>query len=225
MNILVVEDRQDISSLIQLYLEKESYHVTVAEDGLKALELIKSHDYHLCLFDIMLPKLDGYLLLKEVRQFSTVPVIMLTAKVEEHDKILGLDLGADDYMTKPFSPLELVSRVNAILRRNYRYNGDGHRYIHFGKWSIDQKECAVKNDDRPCVLTTSEYKLLLQLMSEPGRVFSKHQLYQTISGELSETDDNSVTVHISRLRDKLGDRGQTDYIKTIRGLGYKIEQS
>jgi DNA-binding response OmpR family regulator len=225
MNILVVEDREDIASLIKLYLEKESYKVTVAGDGLSALGLIKNNTYHLCVFDIMLPKLDGYLLLKEVRAFSTVPVIMLTAKVEEHNKILGLDLGADDYMTKPFSPLELVSRVKALLRRNYRYNEEDKRYIHFGQWSIDQKECVVRNDNRVCTLTTSEYKLLLQLMSEPGRVFSKHLLYELISGEFSVTDDNSVTVHISRLRDKLDDRNKTDYIKTIRGLGYKIEQN
>lgn len=225
MKILVVEDREDIANLIKLYLEKESYKVSLATDGLSALDLIRNNSYNLCLFDIMLPKLDGYLLLKEVRQFSTVPVIMLTAKVEEHDKILGLDLGADDYVTKPFSPLELVSRVKAILRRNYRYNDEEKRFITFGQWSIDQKECVVKNNNSVCALTISEYKLLVQLMSEPGRVFSKHILYELISGEISMTDDNSVTVHISRLRDKLDDRNKTNYIKTIRGLGYKIEQS
>ncbi len=224
MKILVVEDREDISNLIKLYLEKESYSVEQVFDGETALERLQNNVYQLCIFDVMLPKLDGFLLLKSVRNFSTVPVVMVTAKLEEADKILGLDLGADDYIVKPFSALELVSRVNSVIRRNYHYNKNDSFEIRYKNWSVNQKECSVENKGVPCSLTTAEYKILLKLVSDPGRVFSKHQLYKAICSDEAETQENSVTVHMSRLRDKLDDKESTQYIKTIRGLGYKLEK-
>lgn len=223
MNLLLVEDREDILNLVQIYMEKEGYKVDVARDGKSGLKLIQEKSYHLCILDVMLPVLDGFQLLKEMRKFSTVPVIMLTAKDMEQDKILGLDLGADDYITKPFSVLELVSRVNSMLRRNYTYNNESLTEQRFGRWKIDQKRCLVENEGEICYLTVAEYRILSKLISEPGRIFTRSLLYKEISSDEFDIDaDSCVTVHISHLREKLRDK-ETKYIKTIRGLGYKIE--
>ena len=179
----------------------------------------------LCIFDIMMPRLDGFSLIQKVRRFSTVPILILTAKNMEQDKILGLDLGADDYIVKPFSSLELVSRVKAHLRRNYMLIQSSEEILFYGDLKIDKQKCIVYKNDTDCELTATEYKLLLKLLSAPERVFTKGQLYESIRGNYLDGDESVIPVHISRLRDKIETDSKTPiYIKTIRGLGYKIEK-
>lgn len=169
--------------------------------------------------------MDGFTLIQRVREFSNVPILVLTAKNMEQDKVLGLDLGADDYITKPFSSLELVSRVNAHLRRNYKMNSSDS-IIKYGNLKIDKEKCIVFRNDIDCLLTAMEFKLLLKLVSNPERVFTKSQLYKSVcNSNYMEGDENTIAVHISRLREKIETDPKTpEYIKTIRGLGYKIEK-
>ena len=212
--------------MIRIFLEKENYHITIIEDGQSALDyLMTNYDVQLCIFDIMLPQLDGFTLIQKVRSFSHVPIIVLTAKNMEQDKILGLDLGADDYIVKPFSSLELVSRVKAQLRRNYIMQNADSEIIRYGDLEINKNNCTVLKNGIDCSLTTMEYKLLLKLISPPERVFTKSQLYECASTNPLDGDENTVAVHISRLRDKIETNSkEPEYIKTIRGLGYKIEK-
>lgn len=224
MRILIAEDKQDIANLIKVFLQKEGYEVILAKDGQEAFDFLLSDTVHLCIFDIMMPKIDGFTLIQKVREFSNVPILILTAKNMEQDKILGLDLGADDYITKPFSSLELVSRVNAHLRRNYKMN-NSNSTIKYGDLKIDQEKYIVYKNGVDCLLTAMEYKLLFKLISGPERVFTKSQLYKAVCNNYIEGDENTIPVHISRLRDKIeSDPKVPQYIKTIRGLGYKIER-
>lgn len=223
--VLVAEDRQDLSDLIKLYLEKEGFTVVMARDGEEALEMFNTHKPDLCLLDIMMPKVNGLAVLQEVRKSSTVPVIFLTAKVTEGDKILGLDLGADDYITKPFSYLELVSRVKAHLRRKYKYDKSNHTKV-FKDLVIDMKSCCILRQGVNCEFTATEYRIFMKLLSNPHRVFTRRQLYEEIYGNVMDGDENTVSVHISRLRDKLNkdNKENLSYITTVRGFGYKIDQ-
>ena len=224
MKILVAEDKNDISNLVKIYLKKEGYEVLIAEDGQKAYEMFMQNEIALCIFDIMMPKVDGFELIQKIREISHVPILVLSAKTLDQDKILGLDLGADDYITKPFSALELVSRVNAHIRRNYGFAGSGS-IIKYGELTIDKEKCIVTKNDKNCSLTATEYKLLLKFLSSPERVFTKTQLYTMISDDYIEGDENTILVHISRLREKIEtDTKNLKYIKTIRGLGYKLEK-
>ncbi|NEZ47741.1 response regulator transcription factor [Clostridium niameyense] len=224
MRILIAEDKQDIANLIKVFLQKEGYEVILAKDGQEAFDFLLNDSANLCIFDIMMPKMDGFTLIQKVREFSNVPILVLTAKNMEQDKILGLDLGADDYITKPFSSLELVSRVNAHLRRNYKMN-NSNSIIKYGNLKIDQEKYIVYKNGIDCLLTAMEYKLLFKLISSPERVFTKSQLYKAVCNNYIEGDENTIPVHISRLRDKIElDPKVPQYIKTIRGLGYKIEK-
>ncbi len=224
MKILVAEDKEEISNLIKLFMQKEGHDVIIANDGQEAYDMILEQHIDLCIFDIMMPRLDGLSLVQKVRVFSNVPIILLTAKNMESDKILGLDLGADDYITKPFSSLELVSRVNAQLRRNYMMNQSEH-ILNYGDLKIDKEKCSVLKNGENCNLTAMEYKILLKLISSPERVFTKSQLYKAVSDGFIEGDENTITVHISKLRDKIEDDSKNPkHIKTIRGLGYKFEK-
>lgn len=225
MRILIAEDNVEIASLIRIFLEKEGYDVIWKQDGQTALDFLLEQNVELCIFDIMMPRLDGFSLLQRVRKFSSVPILLLTAKNMEQDKILGLDLGADDYIVKPFSSLELVSRVKAHLRRNYNFLQYQEDIIHYGDLKIDKQKCIVYKNELDCNLTATEYKLLLKLLSSPERVFTKNQLYESIRSNYIDGDESVVPVHISRLRDKIeSDNKNPIYIKTIRGLGYKIEK-
>lgn len=225
MKILIAEDNAEIASLIRIFLEKEGYEVIWKEDGQAALDYLLEQTADLCIFDIMMPRLDGFSLIQKVRRFSTVPILILTAKNMEQDKILGLDLGADDYIVKPFSSLELVSRVKAHLRRNYLLIQNNEELFLYGDLKIDKQKCIVYKNDTDCGLTATEYKLLLKLLSAPERVFTKGQLYESIRGNYLDGDESVIPVHISRLRDKIETDSKTPvYIKTIRGLGYKIEK-
>lgn len=223
--ILVVDDEQEIRSLIRVYLEKDGYSVEEAQNGREALE--KFHkDIDLMVLDIMMPHMDGVEVLRRVRKESNIPIIILSAKSEDYDKILGLDLGADDFMVKPFNPLELVARVTANIRRFYQLGcekQEDNRYIAVKNIVLDVQECVVYVGKEKVSLTSVEYKLLQLFMNQPGRVFTKQQIYEAGWGERYVVDDNSIMVCISKLRAKLNDT-QGTYISTIRGLGYRFEK-
>ena len=223
MRILIAEDKADIADLVELFMRKEGYNTVVVRDGQEAFDYLLANPVDLCIFDIMMPRLDGLSLLVKVREFSDVPVLFLTARNLEQDKVLGLDLGADDYITKPFSSLELVSRVRALLRRAGKLGAGGA--LRLGELVIDQEKCRVTKNGRDCGLTATEYKLLLKLVSAPERVFTKAQLYNAVIGDYLQGDENTVTTHISNLREKIEeDPRAPKYIKTVRGLGYKSEK-
>jgi DNA-binding response OmpR family regulator len=224
MKILVAEDMPEIQNIVRIYLQKEGYEVICKNNGQEALEYLQNEEVNLCIFDVMMPYIDGFELVRLVREFSNVPILMLTAKDAEHDKILGLDLGADDYISKPFSSLELVSRVNAQIRRNYKMN-KSEEVSMFANLKLDREKCIVYKNDQNCDLTATEYKLLLKLVSAPERVFTKKQLYDAVRDNYFDGDENTIIVHISRLREKIeDDPKEPKLIKTIRGLGYKIEK-
>lgn len=187
-----------------------------------ALELAETQHPELAIVDIMMPLLNGYQLTQSLRRVMNIPILMLSAKNQDNDKILGLNLGADDYMTKPFNPLEIVARVRALLRRSVN---SAANILTVGELNLDISACSLTKDGQNIPLTPMEYKILLQLMRSPGRIFTKVQLYESISGEYFESDDNTMMVHISKLREKIEDDPKRPrYIITVRGLGYKIEK-
>lgn len=192
-----------------------------ANNGLDALEIMKKEDIDIAVLDIMMPKMNGYELTKRIREFSDIPIIILSARISDADKILGLNIGADDYMTKPFNPLEIVARVKAHMRR-YTGMGDRGEHEHYavGDVVLNTDSMTLSVGDEEIALTSMEFKILKTLMKHPGRVFTKAQLYERASGDYFENDDNTMMVHISKIRSKLGDYS---YIKTVRGLGYKFE--
>lgn len=225
--VLIAEDDKDIANLIELYLKSSGYNVLVANDGAEAYELVKSNDIDLAVLDIMMPKMNGYDLTMKIRKDKMFPIIFLSAKNQDSDKILGLDMGADDYMTKPFNPLEVVARVKSNIRRYYEFNmGSASKSVYtIGDLSIDTDRMTTKIADQDIILTPTEFKILSLFMKNPGRVFTKAQICENTFGEYYETDDNSMMVHISKLREKLGDDSRNPkYIKNIRGLGYKIDK-
>ena len=227
MNILVAEDEKDVRSLLSLSLGQSGFAVWEAANGLEAFELFKKQPIDLCLLDVMMPGLDGFNLLRKIREQSTVPVIMLTARGEEMDKLLGLGIGADDYIVKPFSVGELLARVNALLRRSHDYRTDNSSaQIKCGSLILDKSSCCVTKDGRVVELNAKEYKLLLYLMEHKKQVFTKKQLYCAVWDEDVYYDDNTIMVHISHIRSKIEDDAKNPtYIKTVRGLGYRFDDS
>ena len=226
--ILLAEDDEDIVGLIRLYLEKEGFTLLWAKDGVEAVEVFKNNPVDLALVDIMMPRMNGYELTKQIRETSSIPIIILSAAQLDSNKILGLNMGADDYLVKPFNPLELVARINANLRRAYSLTAqptqsdDGK--ITVGDLVLDTHLLTLQKNGEPIQLTATEYKILIMLMKNPGRVFTKMQIYEEVNGEYLSSDDNTMMVHISNLRDKIeDDPKKPKYIKTVRGLGYKIE--
>lgn len=226
--ILIAEDDKDIAEILTLYLESNEYSVMVVQDGESALEIIKNEQIDLVILDVMMPKIDGFTLTKYIRQNKDIPILILTAKIEDNDKILGLNLGADDYLTKPFNPLEVVARVNAHLRRAYKLSGNHTNLslLAVGDLTLDTEQMLVKKNGTEIVLTPIEYKILLLLMKSPGRVYTKSQICEAVNGEFYENYENAIIVHISHLRDKIEDNPKEPiYIKNIRGLGYKIDKT
>lgn len=227
--ILVVDDEKEIADLVRLYLENEGFQVTVCYDGQEALRSIEGTDgLDLCVLDIMLPGISGLELCRRIRENYTWPVIMLTAKGEEMDKITGLTLGADDYMTKPFLPLELVARVKAQLRRYKKYNAgaapnEDVLTVLGLVLNISTHECTL--DEKPLNLTPTEFSILKILCQRQGQVVSAEELFHLIwEDEYYTKNNNTITVHIRHLREKLGDSFENPkYIKTVWGCGYKIE--
>ena len=220
-SILVADDEQGIIDFVTLYLEKDGYTVFTATDGEDAWAHIQQEKIDLAILDIMMPKMNGYQLIKKIRAEKNIPIIFLTAKDASADKVLGLDIGADDYVTKPFDPLELVARVSAQLRRFYSLGAqeiNSPKKIDLHDLTLDLEQCLLFKGNEQIALTSIEFKILRLLMSSPGRVFTKKQIYEAVWEDTYIVDDNNI----SRLREKLGTREEESYIQTIRGLGYKI---
>lgn len=225
--ILIVDDDPDIVDLLKLYLNAEGYITLEAFDGKTAFNLLKNQAIDLAIVDIMMPIIDGYQLLQMIRQQYKIPVILLSAKSQDYDKITGLKLGADDYISKPFSPLELTARIQAQLRRYYEFNepllAQQPSQLKLGDLLLSHYECVLYIKDKPIPLSAREYELLKLLMSEPGRVFTKKQIFERAWNEFYIADDNAIMVQISRLREKIEECPRKPvYIKTIRGLGYRF---
>lgn len=227
--ILIAEDDEDIVELLRLYLENEKLEVRTAGNGIDALHIIENEPIDLAVLDIMMPMMNGYELTKKIRERSNIPIIILSAKNQDSDKILGLNIGADDYLTKPFNPLEIIARVHSNLRRFYKLNDNNQAksapVITVGELRINAEEMKLYKNGCEILLTPTEFKIMLMLMKSPGRVFTKVQIYESINGQYFESDDNTMMVHMSNLREKVeSDPRNPSYIKTIRGLGYKIEK-
>lgn len=225
-NILVCDDEKDIVSALTIYLTTAGYQVFPAYDGTEALDLLRREDIHLVLLDIMMPKLDGIAALTRLREASNVPVILLTAKSEDTDKIQGLNLGADDYVTKPFNPVEVLARVKSQLRRYLQLGGGTVRptALRLGGIALDDRTKEVTLDGDPVSLTPMEYDILHLLMGSPGTVFSPKRIYRAVWGEEPFGVENAVAVHIRHLREKLEiDPSDPRYIKVVWGQGYKME--
>jgi len=226
MNILIADDENDIRNLIKISLEENGYTVLTAQNGKEAWDILTSREVDLAILDVMMPVMDGFNLLRRIRERSTIPVIFLTARTDDMDKVLGLGLGADDYLSKPFSVAELVARVGAQLRRSNEYlspKGKSATTITYGSLAIDREKCCAYKNGSPIELGAKEYKLLLHFMENPERVFTKRQLYHAVWDEEYYFDDNTVMVHISRIRNRIEDDPQKPkYLKTIRGIGYKL---
>lgn len=229
-NILVSDDEKEILEIIELYLDKEGYNIITASDGNKALEIINSDiELHLAILDIMMPGMDGYKLIKEIRKRYNIPVIFISAKNRDSDKILGLDLGADDYISKPFNPLELVARVNAQIRRVYKLSGEAlhsaKSKLTIGDVCLDTYNVKVTVRGKAIDVTYIEYGILKLLMENVGRILTKNQIFKSVWHEEFVAGDNTIMVHMSRLRDKIEeDSKRPIYLKTVRGLGYKFEK-
>ena len=222
--ILVADDEKEIRELLRLYLENAGYQVIEAGDGQQALELLRNEKIDLCLLDIMMPKMDGYHVLQELRKESNIPVVILSAKDADSEKILGLNLGADDYMAKPFNPLEAIARVNSNIRRYYSLGTSVvTETIKVRDLELDLDSCELRRNGEPIELTSVEYKIMELFMKSPGKVFTKQQIYECGWGEDFIVADNNIMVCISKLRDKL-DEDPAAYIKTNRGLGYRLER-
>ena len=220
--ILIAEDDADIRSLLRLYLEGEGFRVAEAADGAAALDLARTEPPDMAILDVMMPGMNGFELTRALRKYSDIPILILSAKSQDNDKILGLNLGADDYIAKPFNPVEIVARVRAQLRRAARTGGD---VLRVGDLALDTASFQLTRGGTPIPLTPMEYKVLALLMRAPGRIFTKVQLYEGAVGPYFEGDDNTMMVHISKLREKIEeDPKNPRYIITVRGLGYKIEK-
>ena len=227
MQVLVADDEREIAELVELYLKNEGYAVTICGDGLSAWEQIQQSAPDLAVLDVMMPGMDGFTLCRKIRERYTFPVIMLTAKVEDLDKINGLSIGADDYVTKPFNPLELVARVKAQLRRSTHYNepADNRDVIDFSGLVINRRTHECTLNEKPLVLTPTEFDILWMLCENRGKVISSEQLFETVWGEKYLNSNNTVMVHIRHLREKMGEPVRNPrYIKTVWGVGYKIEK-
>lgn len=225
--IMIVDDDPNIVDLLKLYLNAEGYITLEALDGKTAFDQLKNQAIDLAIIDIMMPIIDGYELLQMIRQEYKIPVILLSAKNQDYDKITGLKLGADDYISKPFSPLEVVARIQAQLRRFYEFNDSfstqQSSQLKLGHLLLSHRECVLYIKDKPIPLSAREYELLKLLMSEPGRVFTKKQIFERAWNEYYIADDNAIMVQISRIREKIEECPRKPvYIKTIRGLGYRF---
>ncbi|KKY00952.1 PhoP family transcriptional regulator [Paraclostridium benzoelyticum] len=226
-NILVVDDEKEIVELIELYFRNNDYKIFKAYDGIEAINIIDENDINLAIVDIMMPNLNGYSLIQNIRTKLNIPIIVISAKVEGYDKILALDMGADDYVTKPFDPLELLARVNAQIRRVYGYSNAHEidkKVIEIGDLKLDLEAFKLTKHDKEIQLTSTELKIVELFMKNPGKVFTKKNLFESVWDEVYIAEDNAIMVQISKIRDKIEDSSkEPKYIKTIRGIGYKFE--
>lgn len=229
-NILICDDDRDIVSALDIYLTSEGYQTFKAYDGLEALRMAESHEIHLILMDIMMPGLDGIRATAKLRETTNIPIILLTAKSEDSDKVLGLNIGADDYITKPFNPIEVIARVKSQLRRYTTLGGQSKTdsaapTLKNGGIAMDDGAKSVTVDGESVSLTPIEYNILYLLLSHPGRVFSTSQIYEQVWNDPSLGSENTVAVHIRHLREKIEiDPANPRYLKVVWGLGYKMEK-
>ncbi len=220
-NILIADDEKEIIKLLRIYLEKDGVTVFEAYDGEMAYLILKNYPIDLAIVDINMPRMNGYELIKRVRATMDIPIMVISAKVELSDRVLGLDLGADDYITKPFEPLEVAAKVKARLRRmSPDLSRSEAPIITVGDLALNVSECRLDRNGEAVELTKVEFLVLKMFMESPGRVFTKEQVYENGWGSENAVDDNTIRVIISRLRDKIGE----DKITTIRGLGYRLEK-
>lgn len=226
--ILVCDDDKEIVEAIEIYLAQEGYEILKAYDGMQAVEMMKENDIHLLLMDVMMPRLDGIRATLKIREESSIPIIILSAKSEDTDKILGLNIGADDYVTKPFNPLELVARVKSQLRRYTQLGNmtdDDQQIFKTGGLVINDDLKEVSVDGEPVKLTPIEYNILLLLVKNQGKVFSIDQIYENIWNEDAIGADNTVAVHIRHIREKIEiNPKDPKYLKVVWGVGYKVEK-
>lgn len=224
-NILIAEDDADIVELLALYLDSADYRVFTAYDGIEALDIIKHEDIDVALVDIMMPRMNGYEFIKEARLISDIPMMIISARNQDVDKIMGLDIGADAYISKPFNPLEVIAYIKALLRRYSTHRlAKEKEVLKLGELELDMEKFILRKNGLVLPLTLTELKVVAKMMKTPERVYTKAQLYECINGEWYESDDNTMMVHISNIRSKIeDDPAQPQYIKTVRGLGYKIE--
>lgn len=228
-NILVCDDDKEIVEAIEIYLAQEGYHILKAYDGLEALDILEREEVNLLILDVMMPRMDGIRATLKIRERNSIPIIILSAKSEDADKILGLNVGADDYVTKPFNPLELVARVKSQLRRYNQLGGsvkeEKDEIYEVGGLRINDDLKEVTVDGEPVKLTPIEYNILLLLMKNQGRVFSIGQIYESIWNEEAIGADNTVAVHIRHIREKIEINPKDPrYLKVVWGVGYKIEK-
>ena len=223
-HVLIVEDDKEIREGVEIYLKSQGYVVFQAADGVEGLEVIEKEEIHLAIVDVMMPRMDGIQMTVKLREKYDFPVIFLSAKSEEVDKIMGLNMGADDYVTKPFSPKEVAFRVKAQLRRaEYRQIPERPHAITIGELVIDPDGCRASKNGKDLELTAREFEILYYLAQNMGRVISRERLYETVWGEDSFGCDNTMMVHIRHLREKIEDNPATPkYIITMKGLGYKL---
>ena len=227
-NILVCDDDREIVDAIEIYLSQDGYKIYKAYDGEQAIQILDKEDIHLLIMDIMMPRLDGIRATLKIREFSSIPIIILSAKSEDTDKILGLNIGADDYICKPFNPLELVARVKSNLRRYTSLGsltGENKAIYQVGGLILNDDTKQVTVDDEPVKMTPIEYNILLLLMKNQGRVFSINQIYESIWNEDAIGADNTVAVHIRHIREKIEiNPKEPRYLKVVWGVGYKIDK-
>lgn len=228
LNILVCDDDKEIVDAIEIYLVQEGYRVLKAYDGIQAMEILQQQEVHLLIIDIMMPRLDGIHATLKIRESSSIPIIMLSAKTEDADKILGLNIGADDYMAKPFNPLELVARVKSQLRRYTELGNiteESSNVFKTGDLVINDDLKEVMVDGNAVKMTPIEYNILLLLVKNQGKVFSINQIYESIWNEDAIGADNTVAVHIRHIREKIEiNPKEPKYLKVVWGIGYKIEK-
>ena len=224
--ILVADDEKEIRNLLKLYLENDGFKVVEASTGLEVLDLLDKEKPDMCLLDIMMPDMDGLTALKNLRQKSNIPVMMITARTADAERILGLNIGADDYICKPFNPLEVAARVKAFMRRYYDLGAGNIKeeaeVLKAMDLELDTDKCLLTKGGEIIELTSVEYKMMEMFMKNPGKVFTKQQLYEYAWGDDFFASDNNIMVTISKLRTKL-DEDASKYIKTMRGLGYRLE--
>ena len=223
--ILIIEDEETIAELEKDYLELSGFEVEIENDGTVGLERSLKEDFDLFILDLMLPGTDGFEICRRIREVKNTPVLMVSAKKEDIDKIRGLGLGADDYIAKPFDGLEVIARVEACLRRLSRTKvspSPAPSLLTVRDLTLDTSACVLIKDGTSIELTSIEYRILKLFMESPGRVFTKKQIYETAWGDDYVVDDNNIMVYISKIREKLGERSGASYIRTIRGLGYKL---
>lgn len=227
--ILIVEDDHDIVEILSLYLQGAGYEVKAAPDGVQGMDALRQGGVAVVLVDIMMPAMNGFDFIKEARTFSTVPIVIMSARDQATDKMLGLDLGADGYVTKPFEPVEVLAYVRAMIRRSGLQQTvevpSPSPTIRVGDFELDTEQIVVRKRGETVPLTASEYKIVARLMSSPGRVFTKAQLYEVVSGEEFEGGSDAIMVHVSNIRAKLeDDPSNPKVIGTVRGLGYRFER-